>query len=203
MSIILKVNKINNENFSDTDFDQDKYEKKLHESRTAVLGTLTGLIIVTIVMVAVGQGAWWSYIAILAVGYGLFDQIVEYQLHKRNASKGEINAIKAMTGAWFGFILVSFIMDSIFGFFNWIALIVEISTLCGAVYTTMDYYNSKRRNFQKLKESTDSDDIESYQEPIRSETNDIKSEDFSHYCSLCGTKTSGSAEYCPSCGEHL
>ena len=197
------MNKINNENISDTHFDQDKYEKKLHETRTAVLGTLTGLIIVTIVMVVVGQGAWWSYIAILAVGYGLFDQIVEYQLHKRYASKRKINAMKAMTGAWFGFILVSYIMASIFGFFNWIALIVEVATLCGAVYTTMDYYNSKRRNFQKSEESTDSDDIESYQEPIKSETLDAESKDSAVYCPFCGNKISGGKEYCPSCGDKL
>ena len=194
---------MSNENFSDTNFDQDKYEKKIHETLTAVLGTLTGLIIVTIVMVAVGQGAWWSYIAILAVGYGLFDQIVEYQLHKRYASKKKINAMKAMTGAWFGFILVSYIMGSIFGFFNWIALIVEVSTLCGAVYATMDYYNAKRRNFQKLKEPTDSVDTESYQEQISPEATDVISKDSALYCSLCGTKTSGGAEYCPSCGTQL
>ncbi|MHA1562586.1 MAG: hypothetical protein ACTSPA_10725 [Promethearchaeota archaeon] len=152
----------------------------------------------------VGRGAWWSIIPILAVGYGLFDQIVEYQLHKRYASKRKINAMKAMTGAWFGFILVSFIMSSIFGsFFNWIALIVEVATFSGGVYTTMDYYNAKRRNFQKLEEPSESDDSETYQEPIRSETTDVKSKDNSHYCSLCGTKTSGSAEYCPSCGEHI
>jgi len=198
------VNKISNEIISDTHFDQDKHEKKLHETRTAVLGTLTGLIIVTIVMVAVGQGAWWSYIAILAVGYGLFDQIVEYQLHKRYASKKKINAMKAMTGAWFGFILVSYIMSSIFGsFFNWIALIVEVATLCGAVYTTMDYYNSKRRNFQKSEKSTESDEIESYQEPIRSETNDVKSKESAVYCPFCGNKISGGKEYCPSCGDKL
>jgi len=190
------VNKISNEN--------TEYERKLHQTRTAVVGTLTGLIIVTIVMVVVGRGAWWSIIPILAVGYGLFDQIVEYQLHKRYASKRKINAMKAMTGAWFGFILVSFIMSSIFGsFFNWIALIVEVATFSGGVYTTMDYYNAKRRNFQKLEEPTESDDSETYQEPIRSETTDVKSKDNSYYCSLCGTKTSGSAEYCPSCGEHL
>jgi hypothetical protein len=155
-------------------------------------------------MIVVGQGAWWSYIAILAVGYGLFDQIVEYRLHKRNASRGEINVIKAMTGAWFGFIIVSYIMSSIFGsFFNWIALIAEVATLCGAVYTTMDYYNSKRRNFQKLKEPADSDEIESYQEPIRSETNDVKSKDSEVYCPFCGNKISGGKEYCPSCGNQL
>ena len=91
----------------------------------------------------------------------------------------------------------------IFGFFNWIALIVEVATLCGAVYTTMDYYNSKRRNFQKLEESTDSDEIESYQEPIRSETNDVKSKESAVYCPFCGNKISGDKEYCPSCGDKL
>lgn len=198
------MNKISNENNSDTHFDQDKYEKKLHESRIAVLGTFTGLIIVTIVMVAVGQGAWWSIIPILAVGYGLFDQIVEYRLHKRYASKKEINATKAMTGAWFGFILVSFIMSSIFGsFFNWIALIVEVATFSGGAFTTLDYYNAKRRNFQKLEESTDSDDNESFQEPIISETNDLKSKDDSHYCPFCGNKVSGGKKHCPSCGNQF
>ena len=198
------MNIISNENISDTHFDQNKYEKKLHESRTAVLGTLTGLIIVTIVMVAVGHGAWWSIIPILAVGYGLFDQIVEYQLHKRYASQRKINAMKAMTGAWFAFILVSFIMSSIFGsFFNWIALIVEVATFSGGAFTTLDYYKLKRRNFQKIEEPTDSDDIESDQEPIRSETINVKSKDDAHYCPYCGNKISGGKEYCPSCGEQL
>ena len=198
------MNKISNENISDPNFDQAKYERKLQQSRSAVVGTLTGFLIVTIVMVAVGHGAWWSIIPILCVGYGLFDQIVEYRLHKRYASKGKIKATKALTGAWFGFILVSFIMSSIFGsFFNWIALIVEVATFSGGVYTTMDYYNAKRRNFQKIKEPTDSDDIESYQEPIRSETSDVKSKDEGQYCPFCGNRISGGKKYCPSCGEQF
>ncbi|MCK5345383.1 MAG: hypothetical protein KAR20_18360, partial [Candidatus Heimdallarchaeota archaeon] len=83
----MKVNKINNENIVDPDFEQDKYERRLDQSRRAIVGTLTGLIIVTIVMVMVGGGAWWSYIPILGVGYGLFDQILEYRLIKRDVSR--------------------------------------------------------------------------------------------------------------------
>ena len=198
------MNKISNENISDPNFDRAKYEKKLQQSRSSVVGTLTGFLIVTIVMIAVGHGAWWSIIPILCVGYGFIDQVVEYRLRKRYASKKEINAIKAPMGAWFGFILVSFIMSSIFGsFFNWIALIVEVATFSGGVYTTMDYYNAKRRNFQKLEEPTDSGDIESYQEPIRSEIKDVISEDDSQYCPFCGNKVSGGKKYCPSCGNQF
>lgn len=198
------MNKISNENISDPNFDRAKYEKKLQQSRSSVVGTLTGFLIVTIVMVAVGHGEWWSIIPILCVGYGFIDQVVEYRLRKRYASKKEINAIKAPMGAWFGFILVSFIMSSIFGsFFNWIALIVEVATFSGGVYTTMDYMNLKRRNFQKIEEPSDSGDIESYQEPIRSETNDVTSEDDSQYCPFCGNKVSGGKKYCPSCGNQF
>ena len=198
------MNKINKEKISDTNFNQAKYEEKLQQSRTAVLGTLTGFIIVTIVMVAIGHGAWWSIIPILCVGYGVFDQIVEYRLRKRYASKKEIMAIKAPTGAWFGFILVSFIMSSIFGsFFNWIALIVEVATFSGGVITTMDYINSKKRNFQKSGEPIDSGDGESYQEQISSEPSNVKSKNGEHFCAFCGNKISSTTEYCPSCGNQL
>ena len=198
------MNKISNENISDTNFDKNEYERKLQQSRSAVVGTITGFLIVTIIMVAVGHGAWWSIIPILCVGYGFIDQVVEYRLRKRYASKKEINAIKAPMGAWFGFVLVSFIMSSIFGsFFNWIALIVEVATFSGGVYTTMDYINAKKRNFQKLEEPTDSDENESYQEPISSETNEVKSKDSALYCPFCGNKVSGGKEYCPSCGNQL
>jgi len=201
---ILKVNTISNENISDPNFDQAKYEKKLQESRAAVVGTLTGFAIVTIVMVAVGHGAWWSIIPILAVGYGVFDQVVELRLRKRYATKKKINAMKAMTGAWFGFVLVSFIMSSIFlSFFHWIALIVEVATFSGGVYTTMDYYNAKRRNFQKRGEPTDSVDTESYQEQISPETSDVKSKEGELFCAFCGNGISSTTEYCPSCGNQL
>jgi len=171
------VNTISNENISDPNFDRATYEKKLEQSRSAVVGTLTGFAIVTIVMVAVGQGAWWSIIPILCVGYGFIDQVVEYRLRKRYASKKEINALKAPMGAWFGFVLVSFIMSSIFGFFNWIALIVEVATFSGGVYTTMDYMNLKKRNFQKKGEQTDSVDTGSYQEQLSSEPSVVQSKE--------------------------
>jgi len=200
---ILKVNMISNENISDPNFDQENYEKKLQESRSAVVGTLTGLLIVTIVMVAVGHGAWWSIIPILAVGYGFIDQVVEYRLRKRYASKKEINALKAPMGAWFGFVLVSFIMSSIFGFFNWIALIVEVATLSGAVYTTMDYINAKKRNFQKIGEPAESEDTGSYQDQLSSEPIVVKSIESELFCAFCSNSVSNSSEYCPSCGNHL
>jgi len=201
---ILKVNTISNENISDPNFDQAKYEKKLQESRSAVVGTLTGFAIVTIVMVAVGHGTWWSIIPILAVGYGVFDQVVELRLRKRYATKKEINAMKAMTGAWFGFVLVSFIMSSIFGsFFHWIALIVEIATFSGGVYTTMDYINAKKRNFQKIEEPAESEDNGSYQEQLSSEPIVVKSIESELFCAFCSNRVSNNSEYCPSCGNHI
>ncbi|QEE14748.1 hypothetical protein DSAG12_00563 [Promethearchaeum syntrophicum] len=198
------MNTISIENISDPNFDQAKYEKKLQDSRSAVVGTLTGLAIVTIVMVAVGHGAWWSIIPILAVGYGFIDQVVEYRLRKRYASKKEIDAIKAPMGAWFGFILVSFIMTSIFGsFFYWIALIVEVAVFSGGVYTTMDYVNAKKRNFQKRGEQTESADTGSYQEQLSPEPNIVKSNVHELFCATCGNSISSSSEYCPSCGDHI
>jgi len=95
-------------------------------------------------------------------------------------------------------------MSSIFGrFFHWIALIVEIATFSGAIITTMDYFNAKKRNFQKKGEQTESVDTRSYQEQLSSEPNIVKPDVHELFCATCGNSISSSSEYCPSCGDQI
>jgi hypothetical protein len=114
-------------------------EVMLSNLKKGMFGTMQALIVWLILLVFLFKYTWWAWIPLFGISYGFVDQAVEYTIRKRSGSNEEIKVTKGALGAWFGFLIVFYIMYTLFGWV-WFGLIAMVGTLFGALYATNDYF---------------------------------------------------------------
>lgn len=181
-----------------------------NQAKKAVFGAFQGFIIISIIMSVLFRGAWWSVIPILASFYGFIEAVFLYQDRKNGVHPKLVRLRKDTLGSWFAFVLVSYIMSSLFAHQFWMAIPIVI-LFFGAIGKTIEYPGKKRAIEAEIKTETpvvqSAVQVENVQPTVIVESSQVeekKDENLTgKYCPYCGSLHEEHSKFCGRCGQQI
>jgi hypothetical protein len=184
-----------------------KKHRHHHAPHDAMVGSITGFVIVSIIMNGLFPYVWWAFIPQIATFVHMIKEIANYSKNKELRN----SYIYATTGnevvsMWVGFVIVSIVMNSLF-IGVWFASIPVAALLIQAIVKSIEYGKTKNQSKQENQATpnpiTITVDYKQPEQPIYDSLIPNREEQSGLYCPMCGTPHKEDSSFCPACGTKL